>query len=146
MSQPFGCSDGSKITVNPSFAAVKPLTDTVHATPSGHKVHFSTQEIAVSYDDVTNVVPTLHDQGYQYIIHLGVGKNGFITLERRAHSGGYYGKDINGLQGPLESSVAYVTKWDVESLLTSLKSFGYNVRLSLVSCTVIDVVGYYCVR
>jgi hypothetical protein len=146
MSQPFGLSDGSKITVNPSFAAVKPLTETVHATPSGHKVHFSTQEIAVSYNDVTDVVPTLHDQGYQYIIHFGVGRNGFITLERRAHSGGYYGTDINGRNGPLEGSVVHVTKWDVEKLLNGLKSLGYNVYLSLVSCTVIDVVGYCCIR
>lgn len=146
MSQPFGSSDGSKITVNPSFAAVKPLTETVHATPSGHKVHFSTQEIAVSYDDVTNVVPTLHDQGYQYIIHLGVGRNGFIKLERRAHSGGYYGKDIHGREGPLEGNVVHVTKWDVERLLNGLKSLGYNVYLSLVSCTIIDVVGYCCIR
>ena len=113
--------------MNPSFAAVKSLDDTLFVTSSGHKVRFSALEIAVSYDDVTNIIPSLHDQGYQYIIHVGDGRNGFITLETRAHSGGYDKKDISDREGPLEGGEVYVTKWDVSRLLSSLKSLGFNV-------------------
>jgi hypothetical protein len=106
-----------------------PLKDTILITPSGRKVRFSIQEIAVCYEEVNRIVPNLHERAYQYIIHLGVGRNGFITLENRARSGGYYGKDINGKEGPMENKGVYVTKWDVERLVDILHSLGFNVRI-----------------
>jgi hypothetical protein len=108
---------------------VEHLQDSLLTTPSGRKVCFSVQEIPVSYDDIPTIIPIIHKKGYDYIIHLGVGRNGFITLERRAHSGGYYGKDIHGKSGPIEDrGVVYVTKWDVETLINELYSLGFKVR------------------
>jgi hypothetical protein len=87
-----------------------------------------TLEIPVSYEDVEIVVPGLHHGGYDFIIHFGVGKNGFITLEQRAHSGGYYKKDIYGREGPLASRCMYVTKWDVHHLVHQLTQLGLKVH------------------
>ena len=96
-------------------------------TPSGYRVVFSTLEIAVSYDDVTKIIPSLHEGDFRYIIHLGVGRNGFITLEKRAHLGGYYRRDINGHTGPLEPHEVYVTRWDVDFLVEQLHCQGVKV-------------------
>ena len=88
---------------------------------------FTTREIPVSYDDVSHLVPDLHAANYDLIIHFGVGRNGFITLEKRAHSGGYFGKDIYGRTGPRETQGVYVTKWNVEELVRRLHGLGYKV-------------------
>jgi hypothetical protein len=85
-------------------------------------------EIPVSYEDVERVIPGLHHGRYNFIIHLGVGRNGFITLEQRAHSGGYYKKDIHGREGPLASRCMYVTKWDVHHLVHQLTQLGLKVH------------------
>jgi hypothetical protein len=103
-----------------------PLTDMVIETPLGHRVRISTREIPVSYKDVREIVPTLHHD-FDFIIHAGVGRNGFITLEKRADSGGYFGKDIHGRHGPLESHGIYVTRWNVEKLLALILQSGYKV-------------------
>jgi hypothetical protein len=89
-------------------------------------VRISTREIPVSYEDVLEIVPTLHVE-FDIIIHVGVGRNGFITLEKQADSGGYYGSDIHGRHGPLESQGVYVTRWDVQKLVHQMSLFGYNV-------------------
>lgn len=81
----------------------------------------------MAYDDVTKLVPGLHDEGHNFIVHFGVGRNGFITLERRADSGGYFDKDIYGKHGPLESRGVYVTRWDVEKLVRQLHILGIRV-------------------
>jgi hypothetical protein len=88
---------------------------------------FSTLEIAVSYEEVTKIIPGLQECDFRYIIHLGVGRNGFITLEKRAHLGGYRRRDIHGHTGPLEPHEVYVTRWDVHSLVGQLQSQGVKV-------------------
>ena len=75
------------------------------------------------------MVPGLHKGGYNFIIHLGVGRNGFIALEKRAHLGGYYRRDIHGKEGPLESRCVYVTKWDVNDLVHQLTQLGLKVHI-----------------
>ena len=82
----------------------------------------------MSYEDVTKIVPGLHGAGFKYIIHLGVGRSGFITLETRADSGGYFGPDIYGRTGPLVHRGVYFTKWDVEKLLKQLLGLGLHVH------------------
>jgi hypothetical protein len=51
-----------------------------------------------------------------------------MTLEDRAHSGGYYGNDVYGRQGPLEGNQVYMTKWDVEKLVNQIHALGIKVR------------------
>ena len=127
--QPFSRSDGTKITSNPSFAAIKYLTDTVHITPSGHRIRFSTLEIPVSYQQVNELVPALHAGDYQFIIHVGVGRNGYIALEKYASSGGYFREDITGSIGPIEGSHTFCTRLDVHGLEAQLRAIGYKVSL-----------------
>ena len=127
ISQPFTRSNGSVITANPSFEAIVPLTDIIFETPTlRRKVRISTQQIPVSYQDVQAIVPTLH-KGFDLIIHAGLGQSGFITLEKRADSGGYYAADIHGRHGPLPSRGVYVTPWDIRKLLNDMLKEGYNV-------------------
>jgi pyroglutamyl-peptidase len=118
---------GTKLENNPSYAAIVPLTDTVHTTPSGRKLHLSTLEIPVVYVDVQTIIPQLHAKGYKLIIHLGIGRNGCITLEKRAHSGGYGSRDVKGCSGPLLGDDVYDTKWNVSLLVEILKGIGYKV-------------------
>jgi len=89
-------------------------------------------EIPVAYEDVDRVVPSIHTDRYHMIIHLGVGRNGFITLEKVACSGGYNKKDIHGKTGPLEGREIYVTKWDVARLVGHLHSLGAKVSTALI--------------
>jgi hypothetical protein len=114
------------ISTNPSYEAILPLTDTVIESSLGRRVRVSTLEIPVSYEDVRQIVPSLH-HGFDFIIHAGVGRNGFITLEKRADTGGFRGKDIHGRHGPVESHGAYVTRWNVEKLLYLILQAGYKV-------------------
>jgi pyroglutamyl-peptidase len=62
------------------------------------------------------------------MIHVGVGRNGFITLEEQAHSTGYFQQDIYGRQGPLEEEdFAIQTICDVEMLVDKLHESGFQV-------------------
>jgi hypothetical protein len=114
------------ISTNPSYEAILPLNDTVIESELGRRVRVSTKEIPVSYEDVREIVPTLHHD-FDFIIHAGVGRNGFITLEKRADTGGFRGKDIYGRHGPLASQGIYVTRWNVEKLLSLMLELGYKV-------------------
>ena len=87
----------------------------------------STLEIPVSYSDVADIVPSLHQSGFDFIIHLGVGLNGMIRFERQAHSGGYLGKDIHGNTGPLEGDKVFQTTWNVENLSAEIRDMGFDV-------------------
>ena len=82
----------------------------------------------MSYEEVTNIVPGLHDGDFDFIIHVGVGRNGFMTLERRAHAGGYYKKDTHGRTGPLKPHQVYITKMDLDYLANQLHLLGVKVR------------------
>ena len=127
MTQPFSRSDGTKITSNPSFAAVKSLTKTVHVSPGGHRIRFSTLEIPVSYKEVDKLVRNIHCGDYRYIIHVGVGRDGYVTLEKYASSGGYFRQDITGTQGPLSGRETFCTKLDVDGLEAELRAMGFKV-------------------
>ena len=81
----------------------------------------------MTYEDVDRIVPSLHRHQYHRIIHLGVGANGFITLEKKACSGGYWGRDIHEKIGPVEGREIYVTRWDIESLVDRLHTLGAKV-------------------
>jgi len=89
-------------------------------------------EIPVAYEDVDRIVPRIHTDRYDMIIHLGVGKNGFMTLEKVACGGGYYKKDIHGKTGPLEGREIYVTRLDVAGLVYQLHSLGTKVSSALI--------------
>jgi hypothetical protein len=84
-------------------------------------------EIPVSYDEVSRLVPDLHAANFDLIIHLGVGRNGSMTLEKRAHSGGYFGKDIYGRTGPEVTHGCYITWWNVQELVDQLRKQGKKV-------------------
>jgi hypothetical protein len=114
------------ISTNPSYEAILPLTDTVIESSLGRRVRVSTKEIPVSYEDVREIVPSLHHD-FDFIVHAGVGRDGFITLEKRADTGGFRGTDIYGRHGPWESRGIYVTRWNVEKLLSLILQSGYKV-------------------
>ena len=83
----------------------------------------------MSYEQVSKIVPGLHGGNFKYIVHLGVGRNGFITLEKCAYSGGYYRKDINGCTGPMDGRLVYITRWNIHRLVEQLHEHGVKVFL-----------------
>lgn len=83
----------------------------------------------MSYNIVDNLVPVLHEANYDVIIHVGVGRNGYIALEKYACSGGYFRQDITGALGPLPGGETFGTKIDVEYLEAQLQAMGYKVFL-----------------
>lgn len=105
------------------------MKNTVHISPNGHRVRFSTYEIPVSYREVDKLIRSIHGEGYRYIIHVGVGRNGYMTLEKYAASGGYFGQDITGTTGPLSGRETFCTKLDVDGLEAELRAMGFKVSL-----------------
>ncbi|KAB5595694.1 Pyroglutamyl peptidase domain-containing protein [Ceratobasidium theobromae] len=89
------------VRVNPSWLAVSPLNnETLKFTkPSGQSVeaHISALEIPVTYSAVLSTVPALHtSKQYDVVLHVGVGLEGSIAIERLAHKTGYNQPDADG--------------------------------------------------
>jgi len=102
----------------------------VHTTEKGHKICFTSLEIPVGYEDVDIVVGGFHqDQKFDFIVHIGLGQDGMVKFEQKAHSGGYKGKDVHGETGPLGGDEVFVTIWDVHRLVDQIRKMGYEVRL-----------------
>ena len=86
-----------------------------------------------------------HGGQYQYILHVGVGRNGYIAFEKYAASGGYYRQDISGIQGPLTGNETFCTRLDVDTLEAQLQAMGYKVSLSFLNRKY-NILVCYCVR
>ncbi|CAE6509983.1 unnamed protein product [Rhizoctonia solani] len=97
------------IKTNPSWLATKPLDNqtlkfTKHAqphSPKSHPVeieaHISALEVPVTYSAVLSTVPPLHaSKQYDVILHVGVGLEGGLEIERLAHKTGYNEPDAAG--------------------------------------------------
>ena len=102
--------------------AVKELNGT-YLRSSGLKshppIHISTFEIPVVYDSVLSEVPPLHlrppelpesgidpglpppPEGYDFIIHVGLGMCGGLSLEKRGRKEGYLIPDYEGKLAPI---------------------------------------------
>jgi hypothetical protein len=130
--QPF-----SRYERNPSWLAVEPLHNTVISIdpPSDpvvvdgqtvsfddpsqiRPIHISSLQIPVSYEDVLDIVPSLHarppvlppsdipfppppDKGYDFIFHIGVAGRGPLRMEKLGHKLGYHMKDANMKLAPV---------------------------------------------
>ena len=89
------------------------------------EIHFSAIEIPTTYSAVLETVPLLHErppqlphnltiagdpadrvehppeEGYDLILHCGVGYDGDIRIEQRAHKSGYSKSDMDGHLAPI---------------------------------------------
>ena len=89
--------------VNPSFMITKALPKTLpKLTPGGHRVQILgyEQPVRVAYEDVKQLVPTLHGdrQGdIDLVLHIGMASGRkFYAIERYAHRDGYHkNKDLD---------------------------------------------------
>lgn len=102
--------------------AVKDLNGTYLLSPGskGHPaIHITTFEIPVVYASVLSEVPPLHfrppelpesvanpglpppPEGYDFILHVGLGMRGGLKLEKRGRKGGYTIPDYEGKLAPV---------------------------------------------
>lgn len=113
---------------------MKDLNGTYLLSPgtNGHPpIHFTTFEIPVVYASVLSEVPLLHlrppklpdsvadpglpppPEGYDLIIHVGLGARGGLSLEKRGRKEGYLIPDYEGklapVIGPYEKSDKYAS-------------------------------------
>lgn len=99
-----GFGSFSRITDNPSWAIVNSFLEPAHQTitiPGGYTITFRAHPdaIKVSYSTVDALVPKLwvqHGEGWDYILHLGVGLEGGFELETQCWEAGYKLKDVDG--------------------------------------------------
>lgn len=127
--QPF-----SRTPHNPSWLAVKDLNGTYlhpqasESTSHLPPIHLTSFEIPVVYSSVLTIVPSLHarpprlpppeelvtpmqdpglpvpQDGYDFIMHVGLGRKGGLSIERRGRKEGYFIKDVDGELAPAIST------------------------------------------
>ena len=103
---------------NPSYLSSKPLNGVSLSLPGGQvTVHITVIEVEVAYSVVLDLVPGLHavppvlpdaeteapvppPGGYDFIFHIGQGREGHIALETLAHQTGYEIPDVRNEQAP----------------------------------------------
>lgn len=100
--------------------AVKQLhNQVINAGTTQRRIHITALEVPVIYETVLKLVPALHARppilpeyaeidslppppdGYDLIIHVGLGGTHVLRLEAQAHKHGYTLADITGKPGPL---------------------------------------------
>ncbi|KAK4464159.1 hypothetical protein QBC42DRAFT_337110 [Cladorrhinum samala] len=75
-----------KTAAAPSSALLPPIRLLVHPEP-----------IHVSYRTVRSLVPTLHSQKPDIVVHVGMaGPRAYYSIERRGHRDGYQMQDVDG--------------------------------------------------
>ncbi|TFL01498.1 hypothetical protein BDV98DRAFT_612418 [Pterulicium gracile] len=108
------------LATNPSWMAVKQLhNQVINAGTTQRRIHITALEVPVIYETVLKLVPALHARppilpeyaeidslppppdGYDLIIHVGLGGTHVLRLEAQAHKHGYTLADITGKPGPL---------------------------------------------
>ncbi|KAF8533021.1 hypothetical protein BDD12DRAFT_867422 [Trichophaea hybrida] len=100
-----GFGNFSRITDNPSWSIVssflKPVHQTVTLPDCGITILFLPHPTAVkvSYPTVDDLIPQLwasRKEGWEYILHIGVGHEGGFELETQCWEKGYKLKDVDG--------------------------------------------------
>lgn len=109
------------LATNPSWTAVQQLHNKIidSSGTAQRRMHITALEVPVVYETVLNLVPALHARppilpeyaesdssppppdGYDLIIHVGLGGTHVLRLEAQAHKHGYVLPDITGKPGPL---------------------------------------------
>lgn len=68
--------------------------------PTSRPIYMTSSLVPVTYSDVLSLVPQIHSLKNRLkpdlIIHVGVGRDGRLTLEQRGRRWGYKGEDANG--------------------------------------------------
>ncbi|KAF8584822.1 peptidase C15, pyroglutamyl peptidase I-like protein [Ramaria rubella] len=168
----------SRVPDNPSWRAVKPLHNALIHTDSAI-IHVTTVgPIKVTYPAVLSLIPGLHarpprlpapdcldapilepiitppPEGYDFVFHLGAGRNGALSLEQLGHKLGYRNPGVDGKKAPVIAMEAPVrgfaegyerfpeelqTEVDVQGVMEHLKQQG---ETRVVSST--DAGHYLC--
>ena len=92
-------------------------------TPQRRQIFVHVLEVPTVYDSILEIVPGLHatppvlppakdpeysaahlpSTGFDFIMHVGVGRRGYIALEQLAHKTGYNSPDAEGKYAPVVS-------------------------------------------
>lgn len=113
------------MTENPSWRAVAPLHNTVIHTDSALIHVTAIGPVKVTYSTVLALLPGLHarppklpspdsedvpmprpvivppPEGYDFIFHLGAGRNGALSIEQVGHKSGYGNPGVDGKMAPV---------------------------------------------